>query len=546
MPKLGLEPRPLTMTMCSRDLSRLPAETAAVGERVLANGDPYRVIGDHLADILADGAFADMYEATGRNAVWPSLLAMVTLFQFLEKVPDREAARMVVTRIDWKYALHLELDYLGFDFSILCDFRQRILEHGMEALIFDTILTKVQELGFLKKRKQRTDSMAVIGAVRTLSVLEAVSETLRTTLAAMAKADSAWLDKAVPASFRERYLESRPDYKMTEKEREAEMLKAGQDGFWLLEQVDASAPKEIKALEEVGVMRRVWEQRYHRVEGKVAVREKTVKATELILTPHDPGVRAGEKRGKKWQGEKVHVTETAEKGEVNFITDVTTANASGGDAQALPEIRQKLAQRELMPEEQYVDSGYVSGKQIADSEAEGIELIGPPLADTSVNGFKISDFVIDRQARQASCPAGRKAAKWSRRTDRDGSKAINIQFRASDCSGCPLRDRCTSSRSGRSLHLSEHYETLEARRAEAKTEEFKEKMHSRPAIEATLSELVRGHGLRRHRYRGDAKRLFENLLKGAACNLKRLVRALLGRWEREWGAGWGELAVASI
>src|SRR5207248_11368862 len=90
-------------------------------------------------------------------------------------------------------------------------------------------------------------------------------------------------------------------------------------------------------------------------------------------------------------------------------------------------------------------------------------------------------------------------------------------------------------KSGRSLHLSEHYE-LAARRAEAQTEAFRERMRARPAIEATLSELVRAHGLRRHRYRGEAKRHFENLLKGAACNLKRLVRALVARWEREAAA----------
>lgn len=513
----------------------------------MSESNPYRVIGDHLADILQDEQFADMYESTGRYAVSPSLLAMVTIFQFQEKVPDREAAEMVAMRLDWKYALHLPLDYPGFDFSILCDFRQRILEHGKEALIFDTILKKVQALGFIKKRgKQRTDSIAVVGAVRQLSILETVSETMRTTLAAMAKTDPAWVEKAVPAIFREQYAESRPDYRLTAEEREAALLQTGKDGYWLLEQVDASAPEGIKDLRELRTMRAVWEQRYHRVEGKVKVREKTIDATKLIVTPHDPGVRAGEKRGKKWHGEKVHVTETAEKGEVNFITDVTTANASSGDGESLGEIREGLAQRDLTPGEQYVDSGYVSGKQIADSEAEGIELIGPPLADTSPNGFKISDFAIDRMSRQAICPARHKSVKWSQRTDRDGSRAINIQFRASTCAACPLRDRCTSSQSGRSLHLGEHYETLEARRAEAKTEQFREKMRSRPAIEATLSELVRGYGLRRHRYRGDAKRHFENMLTGAACNLKRLVRALLARWERAKGDIGGEMALASI
>src|SRR5205807_652 len=147
-----------------------------------------------------------------------------------------------------------------------------------------------------------------------------------------------------------------------------------------------------------------------------------------------------------------------------------------------------------------------------------------------------ADFAIDRDARRALCPQGHASVKWSERTERDGSRAVNIQFATATCAACPLRAQCTSGKSGRSLHLSEHYELLAARRAEAQTDAFRARMRARPAIEATLSELVRGHGLRRHRYRGEAKRHFENLLKGAACNLKRLVRALVARGEREAAA----------
>jgi hypothetical protein len=256
----------------------------------------------------------------------------------------------------------------------------------------------------------------------------------------------------------------------------------------------------------------------------------------LIVTPHDPGVRAGEKRGQKWHGDKVHVTETAEPDAPNFLTDVTTATAPSGDLEALPQIRAHLDERAVLPAEQYVDSGYVSGPQLAQSQAAGIELVGPPLPDTSPNAFKIADFAIDREARQAIGPHGHVSVKWSERTERDGSRAVNIQFAALACAACPLRAQCTTGKSGRSLHLSEHYELLAARRVEAQTDEFRERMRARPAIEATLSELVRSHGLRRHRYRGEAKRHFENLLKGAACNLKRLVRALVARWERDGAA----------
>src|SRR3954452_9901723 len=107
------------MTLRERDAGEMPEDIRVIGERVLREGDPYRVIGEQLAGIVSDEQFAALYEPTGRRSVWPSVLALVTIFQFLEDLPDREAARQVGVRLDWKYALHLPLGYAGFDFSCL-------------------------------------------------------------------------------------------------------------------------------------------------------------------------------------------------------------------------------------------------------------------------------------------------------------------------------------------------------------------------------------------------------------------------------------------
>jgi len=271
----------------------------------------------------------------------------------------------------------------------------------------------------------------------------------------------------------------------------------------------------------------VWAQRFVQDGGRVRLRPDEVPCTERIVTPHDAAVRAGQKRGRQWQGEKAHVTESAEPDQPHFITDVSTGNASGGDAEELPAIRAHLGAVDLLPAEQVVDSGYVSGTQLAQSQAAGIDLLGPPLADTSTNGFKLADFVIERAAQRAVCPGGQVSSKWGQTTDRDGSRAVHIQFPTAVCAVCPLRAACTTSKQGRSLHLSEHYEVLAAHRVRAQSPEFQAQLTRRAGIEATLSELVRQHGFRRHRYRGATKRALENLLKCAACNLKRLARALL-------------------
>jgi transposase len=515
------------MTLHPRDPHAIPDDIAAVGAAILAPTNPYRLLGEQLADLFVDIDFAPLYTNHGRAAVSPALLALVTIFQFLEHAPDRQAADAVRVRLDWKYALHLPVADLGFDFSCLSYFRRRLRNHAQERRLFETVLERIRSLGLVKARgKQRTDALAVLGAVRELSRLELASETLRLALVAIEQAAPLWAQRQVPASYRTHYGRQRADYRLTEAQRQTALLEVGQDGAWLLEQLDA-APAAVAALAAVQTLRTVWAQRYEQQADGVRVREQTVDATQLIVTPHDPGVRAGEKRGHAWRGEKVHVTETAEPDRPNFITDVTTANASQADSAALPTIRTQERGRGLLPSEQYVDAGYVTGQQLADSAAEGIALLGPALPDTSLNGFKIADFVLDWEAHRATCPAGQTSVKWRHKTERDGSSAVQIQFAAATCAACPLRGQCTTGTSGRSLHINEHYGLVAARRAEAQTKTFRHKLWARSAIEATLSELVRAHGLRRHRYRGDAERQAENFCKAAACNLKRLIRVLV-------------------
>lgn len=530
--------------MRERDPFEMPEDIRQLAQKLFSPNNRYRVIAEQAPDVVTDGQFAHFYEPTGRTAITPSVLALVTIFQFMESVPDREAAELTVARIDWKYALHLPLDYSGFDFSDLCNFRKRVLSEGDKRVLFEMVLGKLKVLGLVKKKgRQRTDSLAVLAAVREMSELETVTETMRLVLRALIERQPEWVARELPASFVEQYVETKPDYRMSKKDRQALMEQTGQDGFWLQDRLeregDEASTTPLQQMEEVATFRQVWEQRYERdadQQGKVRVRQHQQQegqqgsASGLIVNPHDVGARAGRKREKGWLGDKVHITETAdeEEDEYSFITDVTTTAASTHDSEALSEIRGNLEDQDVTPSEQTVDAGYVSGKQLAESEREGIELIGPALRDTSKNELKIEDFEVDREQKVAICPGGHRSVKWVQGRERDGSEALRVQFDGKICAKCALRDQCTKGREGRSLHIGEHYERLQKRRAEQQTEEFKEKMRRRIGIEATLSEIVRKHGLRQHRYRGDVKRAWENLMKGAACNLKRMAKALAG------------------
>jgi hypothetical protein len=78
--------------------------------------------------------------------------------------------------------------------------------------------------------------------------------------------------------------------------------------------------------------------------------------------------------------------------------------------------------------------------------------------------------------------------------------------------------------SHRTIVVGQHHDLLQQRRREQQTEPFKERMQQRNAIEGTISELTRAHGLRRSRYRGFAKVELQNLLIAAACNVNRWLR----------------------
>ncbi len=96
----------------------------------------------------------------------------------MENSTDRQAAEAMKTRIDWKYVLSLELTDPGFDFSVLSEFRQRLIASGQEEQILNPRLQVCRERGWLKERgKQRTDSTHVLAAIRTMNRLEWVSET---------------------------------------------------------------------------------------------------------------------------------------------------------------------------------------------------------------------------------------------------------------------------------------------------------------------------------------------------------------------------------
>lgn len=145
------------MSMRPIDRSAIPEKTAELGRKLLGQNSRYRLIGDLLGDLVKDEDFADMYSSLGGSALSPALLSRVLIFQMLEKLPDRLMTKAVRVRIDWKYALHLPLDWIGFHFTNLSHFRERLLRNEAEYRIFERLLEKIVEMGFIAAAWQTTD-----------------------------------------------------------------------------------------------------------------------------------------------------------------------------------------------------------------------------------------------------------------------------------------------------------------------------------------------------------------------------------------------------
>jgi transposase len=520
----------------------IPEETRQVASAAFPKGNVYLRIRDEFGPLFKDEDFGELYSYLGQGGESPAILAQVTVMQYMEGLTDRQAAEAVRSRIDWKYSLGLPLTAAGFHHSILGDFRDRLLEGGKEALLFDQVLERLKAAGLLKgKRQQRTDSTHVIAAIRTLQRVEVVGEGLRRVLDDIAKMAPEWLLQQVTSDWFDRYGARIEMYRLPQAKSElAELqLQIGRDGFSLLEAIYSSeAPSWLREIPSVEIMGQIWEQQYYRENGEVKWRDKKKLPPfkELIVSPDDVEARNRTKRKTNWSGYAVHLTETHAENAPNIITNVETTPATTADAEMTGVIHQSLADKDLLPDEHLVDTAYVSVDHLLESQRDqNIDLIGPVGGGGSWQakadkGFDVSFFVVDWEKQTLTCPKGKVSQNWHLRREKYGHDYFEIRFNPADCQVCSHRSDCTRSKRGvRTVCLrpQAEYETLKAARERQKTKAFKETYKKRAGIEGTISQGTRSFDLRRARYIGLAKTRLQHLAVGAAMNLTRAVAWLM-------------------
>lgn len=235
----------------------------------------------------------------------------------------------------------------------------------------------------------------------------------------------------------------------------------------------------------------------------------------------------------------MHFTETCDDGAPSILTDVRTAPATVADGEATPLIHEALEQKDLLPDTQFVDTGYLDAELLFESrEKYGVDLFGPTRPDRKWQGeegtgFEAAAFSLDWENGVATCPEGKKSISWTLTIDNRYNHVVEIKFSSKDCMPCPSRGWCIRStrrwkRRSITVRAHGHRQALQAARRREKESGFAAAYARRAGIEGTISRAVRACNVRRSRYVGLENTQLHHLLSATALNFLRVGEWLSG------------------
>lgn len=506
---------------------------------------PFALMRDSLLPALEGrrGELDAMYAPVmGRPEADPVMLMAVCVLQIMRRLPDRACAEACRYDARWRFALG---DIPAFHPTTLVNFRKRLADCGGARLALDACLEAMRTAGYLKScGAVRIDSTHLLAHIANMSRLECVRETLRLALGFL----SAFGGAAAWEPWASRYALRDPEElrQASPAGLAARMAEAGADMPEVLARADALGGSVAEA-EPVALLRRVFGEQFEIRDGAPAQRRTS--AAGGVVSPHDPEAQWSTKKalgGRGWQGYKAQVCESVrdtarEKGEptATVVTAVLVQPATASDQGSVPGIlaahQSAVGAGFAPPGEVFVDAGYVSAPSLVKAEGDGYALTGPmPAPPHSGERFGSDSFDVDIPGRVATCPASNTSSECVRTHDAKRGDIYYFAWPEATCAACALRERCVSAKnklSRRTLDVGADHMVSQARRNLCKTSEYRAHMRRRNAIEGTYSELVRGYGLRRCRYKGRAMTDLQAKFIATACNLCRWARRLC--WEEQ-------------
>jgi hypothetical protein len=496
----------------------------------------YRLLAEQGHRVFADEAFADLFEDVGRRSVPPRVVATVMVLQRIEGASDREAVDRFAFDLRWKYAAGVDLDYPAFVHTVLVDMRARLRNSEQPDRIFEATLQIAKEAGLVGRRRV-LDSTALYDAVATQDTVTMIRSAIRALLAVAAKELEAELRVALRRDDDYQSV-GKPSCDWDDAKARDELVDAlAHDGYGALAVLDGRAlGDEVK--QAATLLATVLGQDLERDDGIFRIARRV--AADRVISTVDPEARHGHKTASRgFDGYKGHIAMDPDS-EIITATAVTAGNV--GDAVPAEELLSDLLRPEsagvktsseqpsalgesesTQRAEAYGDASYGAADLVEKLESAGVEAnvkVQPPTAREGK--YSQDDFRIDLDACTVQCPAGHLVKI---RLAKDGSG--EAQFSAL-CKDCPLRDKCTDSKAGRTVYVHPKHRVLERARRRQRDPGWRARYRAtRPKVERKLAHLMRRkHGGRRARMRGRLRVGHDFALLAAAINLSRL--AVLG------------------
>jgi transposase len=499
-----------------------------VCERLIPKDSFYRKFRELVSPLIDDNQFESMYcKNNGRPPISPALLAMATILQHYRDLSDREMERACMFDIEIKYALGLQLDERPFDHSSLGDFRKRLLENGKEKETFDRILAHLISSGLIQKDEiQRIDATHVLADVAIPTMVTLVKKGIYEILKPLAKRHKAVHAKLVATIDLEEYSKKKVNHdapgRLDIDNRKQKLVEVVSDARAVLGQVRNIKGDEILT-RRVDMLKRILQENITEDEtGIPKERDYKNKPPDIIVSPVDPDARYGAKSNtKRFTGYKANITETVRS---RFITNIKPMRGNRHDGSNMVEAVVEQKQHGLQPAKLIGDTAYGDGITRKELQAEGTTVVAPlkePNARTRLI-YPKSMFHYDEANNLLTCPAGITVTQsyWDRQKE-----IRTFHFPMTECSKCPRKAECTNSRDGRrTVGISKVNKELREAENYNRTDQFKEDMKLRQAVEGKLSELVRYHGMRRAKYRGLQKVGLQCYFAALAVNIKRWIK----------------------
>jgi transposase len=531
----------------------------------------------HWRDVLVDDEdYAPLYKNSpkGRPSIPPSMVVLAMLLQYHDDCSDAEAEARMRFDLRWKHALGIGLEDEGFDSTVLCRFRRKLLDRGLERTLFERLVNAAREAGLITKdATQLLDSSHVLGAAGARDTYALIRGGIRKLLRALGYTPTRRVELGDRLGW---YLNpqapGKPQIDWSDAEARAahlrETVEDAREALSLAECADSATPAANEAaallskivsddVEEgsppKGPKRKGRPPKKEKERGRLepqkqdssspedpAPRLRRSVAKDRILSVVDPQMRVGHKsKRQSWAGYKVHI---AEEHESELITSVEVRPANEYDAEAaLGLIEGQRESLGLVPEELLCDGAYGSADVRADLGELGVEVVAKLRPLTDSKHFRKDEFKIDLLANEGkgsvTCPVGVTTTDF--RMARDGKyRPVKLfRFPREVCATCELKERCLGGPNGRvkdpvrpppgrQVQLHYHEEVLQKARAQQKTPEQKKALHEklkpRAKVERKISEVLKLHGLRQGRYFGQEKTDQQAVMTATMVNAKRL------------------------